>query len=379
MQYRDFGKAGWKISALSFGCMRLPILGEDRACIDQAQAARLIHTAVERGINYFDTAYPYHEGQSERFLGKTLHGDLRQKVKIATKMPVWLVKTAHDFQKYLDEQLQNLQTEQIDFYLLHGLNRKTWQAMLKLDVLDWLEAQIQRGTIGQIGFSFHDDLETFKQIVDIYPAWTFCQIQYNYLDICFQAGEAGLNYAASKGLSVNIMEPLLGGRLVTPPPAVQELFRAAPQPKRPVQWALEWLWNQPQVSTVLSGMSSLANLEENLAYAENARPGAFTLEDQAFISAVREKYLEIQPIPCTRCDYCAPSCPVGILIPRLLDMYTMATTYQMMDTARQEYQRMPDRKKADKCKGCQRCMERCPQKIEITYWLKEVHALLGST
>jgi predicted aldo/keto reductase-like oxidoreductase len=233
MQYRRFGKLDWKGSALGFGCMRFPIIGSERANIDEPEATRMLYYAIEHGVNYLDTAYTYHDGNSESFVGWVLTGSYRQKVRLATKLPCWKVEVPADFDRLLTEQLARLQTDHIDFYLLHGLDQKSWHKMRDMDVLEWAEGAIADGRIGHLGFSFHDEYVVFQEIVDAYDRWAFCQIQYNYMDVENQAGTKGLRYAASKGLAVVIMEPLLGGRLVDPPEPIQELWDTAAQKRAP--------------------------------------------------------------------------------------------------------------------------------------------------
>ena len=224
MQYRKFGKLDWTVSALGFGCMRLPVLDGKRNQIDIPTATRMIHSGIEGGINYIDTAYTYHDGESEKFVGSILTADHRRKVKLATKMPSWLIKEKGDFDLYFGEQLSRLQTERIDFYLVHALNETYWENLLQLGILDWLQKKRDKGLIGAIGFSFHDEFRVFMRIMDEFDNWDFCQIQYNYLDVDTQAGLRGLRYAADRGLAVIVMEPLLGGKLAVPPPAIQSIF-----------------------------------------------------------------------------------------------------------------------------------------------------------
>ncbi|NTU75942.1 MAG: aldo/keto reductase, partial [Anaerolineaceae bacterium] len=240
MNYRHFGQLDWQPSALGFGCMRFP-LQKDTEIIDEPQATRMLRDGIDQGINYIDTAYPYHNGQSEPFVGRALQDGYRQKVRLATKMPTWLTKTYQDFDKFLDKQLARLKTDHIDFYLLHALNQKRWEDLRELGVREWAEKAITSGKISTIGFSFHDMYPAFHQILNDYDKWTFCQIQYNYLDVDDQAGMQGLREAAAKGLAVVVMEPLLGGKLANPPAAVQEILDAAPVQRSPVDWALQWL------------------------------------------------------------------------------------------------------------------------------------------
>ena len=377
MEYRRFGKLDWKVSALGFGCMRLPTQGEDNSNIDEPEATRMLHYAIDHGVNYLDTAYPYHGGNSELFLGRALKGGYREKVKLATKLPCWKVEAAGDFDKFLNEQLGKLQTDHIDFYLLHGLNEKNWRKVRDLGVLDWSAGAIADGRIGHLGFSFHDKYEVFQEIVDAYDGWTFCQIQYNYMDVENQAGTKGLKYAASKGLAVVIMEPILGGRLVNPPQPIQHLWDTAANKRKPADWALQWLWNQPEVSVILSGMSTMQHVEENVASADASRVGALTEEELALVAQVSEKYRDLCPIPCTKCGYCMP-CPNGVNIPRNFEIYNEGVMYDKPDHARQAYnQWFPEPERADKCIQCRECEEKCPQDIPISEWMPLVHEVLG--
>lgn len=376
MQYRRFGKLDWKCSVLGFGCMRLPIQGEDKSNINEPEATKMLHYAIDHGVNYIDTAYPYHGGNSERFLGRALKGGYREKVRLATKLPCWLIESPKDFDKYLNEQLEKLQTNHIDFYLLHGLNQDRWNKMRDLDVLEWAEGAVADGRLGYIGFSFHDRYEVFKEIVDAYDKWTFCQIQYNYIDIENQAGTKGLKYAASKGLAVVIMEPILGGRLVSPPQPIQDLWDTAARKRTPADWALQWLWNQPEVSVVLSGMSTMQHVKENIASANASGIHTLTEEELALVAQVREKYQELCPIPCTKCGYCMP-CPNGVNIPRNLEIYNEGVMYDKPDHARQAYSWLSEDERASACIQCRECEEQCPQSIPISEWMPRIHEVLG--
>jgi predicted aldo/keto reductase-like oxidoreductase len=377
MQYRQFGKLDWQVSALGFGCMRLPTTG-DHADIDEAEAARMLHFAIDHGVNYIDTAYPYHGGNSERFVGKVLdEGNYREKVRLATKLPCWHVETASDFDRYLNEQLGKLQTDHIDFYLLHALNKNTWNKMRDLDIFPNAEKAIADGRIGHLGFSFHDTYEVFQEIVDGYDGWTFCQIQYNYMDIEEQAGTRGLKYAASKDLAVVIMEPIRGGRLVNPPPSIQSIWDTAKHKRTSADWALQWIWDHPEVSLALSGMSAMIHVEENLASADASAVNSLNEEDLELIGKVREKYRQLCPIPCTRCDYCMP-CPNGVSIPRVFEMYNDGTMYDKPDWVRNQYDHwLKPEERADNCIACQECEELCPQKIPISQWMPVVHDALA--
>ncbi len=264
MQYRRFGKLDWKVSALGFGCMRLPTIGEDRANIDEEKATAMVRYAIDHGVNYVDTAYPYHGGESERFVGRVLKDGYREKVHLATKMPMWAIQDASDPDRILNEQLEKLQVDYIDFYLFHGLRKPRWETVKQFDLLGWAEKALADGRIRHLGFSFHDNFDVFKEIIDSSDLWTFCQVQYNYVDINNQAGRKGVQYAASQGLGVVVMEPLLGGRLVDPPDPVKEIWDTAPVQRKPADWALQWVWNQPEVSVVLSGMNTMQHVTENV-------------------------------------------------------------------------------------------------------------------
>jgi predicted aldo/keto reductase-like oxidoreductase len=377
MQYRKFGKLDWQVSALGFGCMRLPTHGTP-ADINEPEATRMLYHAIDQGVNYLDTAYPYHGGQSELFVGRILKaGNYRQRVRLATKLPCWKVETEQDFDPLLNEQLSKLQTDHIDFYLLHGLNKDRWHKMRDLDVLDWANRAIASGRIGYLGFSFHDDYDAFQEIVDASDQWTFCQIQYNYMDIENQAGTRGLKYAASKGLAVVIMEPLLGGRLVNPPSPIQSLWDAAPVRRSPAGWALQWLWNQPEVSVVLSGMSEMSQVEDNLASAAVSGVGTLAAADLETVDEARQLYLSLSPIPCTKCQYCMP-CPNGVNIPRNFEIFNMGKMYDKFEAARGEYNHwLPEEERASKCIACLDCESLCPQSIQISEWMPIVHSVLG--
>src|SRR5512138_606557 len=365
MQYRKFGKLDWQASALGFGCMRLPTLDGKSSNIDQTKATDMIRRAIDAGVNYFDTAYVYHDQMSEVALGKALAGGYRERVHIATKSPIWLIRESADFDRLLDEQLRRLQTQTIDFYLLHALNRDSWAKIQKLDLLRRAEAAKADGRIRYIGFSFHDNLETFKQIVDGYADWDFCQIQYNYMDIAVQAGTEGLHYAASKGLAVVIMEPLLGGKLALDLPATRPLWASASQQRKPADWALQWLWNQPEVSVVLSGMSTLEQVEENIHSASLSGSGTLNPADVELVTKVRDVVNSLGPIPCTHCEYCLP-CPNGVDIPRNFDVYNQVLMYDALEDRRFEYKHwIPDDQKAAACIQCDECFSKCPQQIPI--------------
>jgi predicted aldo/keto reductase-like oxidoreductase len=376
MNYRRFGKLDWQASALGFGCMRLPTVGGDRSQIDEALATRMVRYAIDHGVNYLDTGYPYHGGESERFLGRALQDGYREKVRLATKLPVRMVERTEDFDRFLNEQLGKLQTEQIDYYLFHGLRTPRWQQVQELGLLREAERALADGRIRYLGFSFHDTFELFQEILDSYDGWTVCQFQYNYMNEDYQAGTAGLKYAASKGLATVIMEPLLGGKLADPPAPVQALWENAPRQRSGVEWALQWLWSKPEVSVVLSGMSAMEHVVENVASAGRSGIGLLGAEELALVERVRQKYDELCPIPCTACGYCMP-CPNGVDIPRVFATFNNGAMYNAFDEARHRYGRMPEESRASACIQCRECEELCPQDILISEWMTVVHQVLG--
>jgi predicted aldo/keto reductase-like oxidoreductase len=380
VQYRDFGTLEWKASALGFGCMRLPTLDgrPNSAEIDTEESIRMIRHAIDNGVNYLDTAYPYHEGQSELLVGKALQAGYRERVKISTKLPVWLVKSPEDFDRYLDEQLQKLQASYVDFYLLHALNQSVWQdVVLRHNLLAKAEAALADGRIRHLGFSFHGDYAAFCEIVNGSDLWTMCQIQYSYMDTDNQAGTRGLHLAAHKKLAVVIMEPLLGGRLADPPADIRELMQGFPTQRTPAEWALQWLWDQPGVSLVLSGMSNMSQVEQNLAFAEASRIGSFSPAETELIAEVRAKYLARTVVPCTRCGYCLP-CPNGIDIPGNLELFNYSHVHNDVMSAKFRYKvLMNDSQRASACTSCGSCEPLCPQKLEIPQWMAKVSVLLG--
>ncbi len=373
MQYREFGKLGWQVSTLGFGAMRLPILNGKQSDIDEPEATKMIRHAIDQGVNYIDTAYIYHGSKSESFLGKALQDGYREKVKLATKLPSWIVSTADDFDKYLDEQLGFLQTDTIECYLLHGLNDKQWPKLLDLGVLDWAERAKADGRIHHLGFSFHDHLDDFKEIIDAYDKWEFCQIQYNFMDIEFQAGKEGLLYAAEKGLGIIIMEPLRGGQFCRNlPDSVTDLWAKAPIQRSPTDWALQWLWNQPEISVVLSGMTTMKHVEENLESAGRAEAGSLSKQELAIVEEVRQEYLQATKIDCTSCKYCLP-CEANVNIPAIFQRYNDAYRYNDMNAAKRFYQVFLTNETADLCEECYECEEHCPQDIAIVEWLQQCH------
>jgi predicted aldo/keto reductase-like oxidoreductase len=370
MKYRKFGRLDWKVSALGFGAMRLPVIDGDSSKIDEAEAIKMIRYAIDHGVNYVDTAYPYHRGNSEILVGKALQDGYRERAKLATKMPTWMVKSQDDMDKYLDEQLKKLQTDHVDFYLLHGLQKERWSKLQELDVLAWAEKVLADGRIKHLGFSFHDTYDVFKEIIDAYDGWTFCQIQYNYLDKDYQAGTKGLKYAASRGLAVVIMEPIEGGMLaLVPPPEIQSVWDEAKVKRTPAEWALQWVWNQPEVSVVLSGMSTMEQVVENVESASRSDPGTLTEKELQLILRVSKKYREFGFIGCTACGYCQP-CPEGVAIPEIFSFSNEHSKKRGDQDAQQEVvkryaEAIPAENGAKRCARCGKCEDLCPQHLPI--------------
>jgi len=381
MLYRDFGKTKEKVSVLGFGCMRLPLKGDNPLDIDEETAINMLRSAIRQGINFIDTAYPYHGismdqgGASEPFLAKALEDGYRKKVKIATKLPSWAVETREDMDRFLDEQLRRLETDCIDFYMVHGINKSYWENLKELGFEEFLDEAITDGRIKHAGFSFHDRIELFKEVVDHYD-WSFCMIQFNYLDDEYQAGEEGLEYASARGLGVAVMEPLRGGHLAANIPAeVQKLFDEAETKSSPAQWALRWVWNHPEVSVVISGMSTMEQVQENLKIAQEAHPNMLTDPELDITKQAKSIFEKKVKINCTDCGYCLP-CPSGVNIPENFAKYNDYFLFgnpEMKDLYKFNYHTfMPETEHAAVCSECGICEEHCPQGIRIIQELKEV-------
>lgn len=374
MQYRN-DQTGRPISLLGYGCMRFTRKG---AGIDLEKAEREVLAAIGAGVNYFDTAYIY--PGSEAALGEILdRNHCRDQVRIATKLPQYLVRGKGDFERYFSEELRRLRTDHVDFYLMHMLTDvESWHKLEAAGVREWLDAKRAAGQIGQVGFSFHGNTEMFKKLLEVYP-WNFCQIQYNYLDEHSQAGRAGLEAAAAKGLPVIIMEPLRGGKLVNLlPPEAKRLFAESPRGWTPAEWALRWLWDQPAVTCVLSGMNDLKMIEENCRIADEVQPGALTKEDFALLERVKTAIQQRVKAPCTGCGYCMP-CPKGVDIPGAFRCYNEMFT-EHKRTGRREYWQVVGLRKepafATQCVGCGKCESHCPQHLPIRALLKEADRAL---
>jgi len=366
------------LSILGFGCMRLPVTKGGH--IDERQATEMLRYAIDHGVNYVDTAYPYHNGESEPFVGRALQGGYREKVNLATKLPSWLIKSREDMDRYLDEQLKRLQTDHIDFYLVHGLMKPFWESLRSLGVTGFLDDAIADGRIKYAGFSFHDELALFKEIVDFYD-WSFCQIQYNFMDELNQAGTEGLRYASDRGLGIVIMEPLRGGMLTKDIPSINEVWKKAPVQRSLSEWALRWVWNHPEVTVVLSGMSSFEQVQQNVAYAEGGFANSLSQEELDLFTDAETEYKNRIKVPCTGCRYCLP-CTSNVSIPECFEMYNQGCMFDAPDVASINYGFLGGMLTgnpgfASQCQECGDCEEKCPQGIPIREHLKKVADYFG--
>lgn len=359
--------------------MRLPSVGGDPANIDEAESIKMLRYAIDHGVNYLDLGYPDDRQRHKRltrWLSRALQEGYRQKIKVVANLPAFLINASGDFQCYLNEQLEWLPADRIDFCLLGGLNRDTWPRLQGLDVLRWAEGAMADGQIGNLGFSFHDDFQVLRDILNDYDKWAVCQFQYSYMDVDHQPGVSGLKYAAEKGLAVVVAEPLRGGRLTQKPPeSVARVWAGASQKRTLAEWGLRWVWNHPDVSSVVCDMSTMEQVVENIALADDAEPGSLTVPEQVLVSQVREAYRKLRPIPCTTCRACMP-CPQGIDVPRIFELYNDAIMYGDIETARSIYR--TERHCIDSCTECGSCVNTCARQMAILDWLKKVPELFNA-
>ena len=396
------GSLGWDVSVLGFGAMRLPTkqvkdekTQELKNIIEENEAIKMIRYAIDNGVNYIDTAYPYHGGESEVLVGKALKDGYREKVHLTTKLPMWMVKKTEDFDEFLNQQIKRLQTNP-DFYLFHGLNKEEFEKIKKLNLIKKMEQAKAKGLIKHIGFSFHDKFEVFKEIIDFYN-WDCCQIQFNYLDIDYQAGTKGLEYAGAKNIAVIIMEPIRGGKLTLPDDKldskaeIKEVLEASKVKRRMADWALQFVWNHAEVSVVLSGMSMMQHVIENIDSASKSGVNSLTDDELNTISNLGKAYDKYIVVPCTNCGYCKP-CPNDVSIPFILGLLNEVAYWG--ESSRQKYTSFYNyltktqkdieekRSKGEKiggaailCIQCEECLDKCPQQIEIPDFMEKANEI----
>ncbi|GHU49121.1 aldo/keto reductase [Clostridia bacterium] len=375
MKYRTFNKTGEQVSLLAFGAMRLPVIDRDMTKIDEPLAIDMIRKAIDAGVNYVDTAYPYHGGVSEVIVGKALADGYREKVLIADKYPTWFTESENSVSHFLDEQLKRLSTDVIDIYLIHGINKSNWELVKAHNILRALEKEKTAGKIKHIGFSYHDDPEFFKEVIDAYP-WEICQIQLNFMDKNFQAGVDGLKYAAEKGIPVVVMEPLKGGKLTDSiPPSVTKLWEQAGEVCSPAEWAFKWVADFPEVLTILSGMSTMEQVEENLRILSDLEANNLTEKERALIDAVSAEYNSLIPYSCTACGYCLP-CPSNIPIPQIIEQRNEWEIYKNPKIKSIFRMWTPKEHYPSNCTKCGACEEKCPQALPISDIMAEAAAIL---
>jgi len=371
MNTRLYGKTGYKVSALGMGCMRLPrIYKNGQATVDLEKAFEMIRYCVEHGVNYFDTAFGYHNQTSESVLGEALDGGLREKVKIVTKQPFFAMKTQSDIRRNLENTLKKLRTDYIDVYLVHNIHAACWDEIQRRKIFEEYEKFRDEGMIKAIGFSYHGGFPLFREVLNAYP-WDMCQVLQNLLDVDKEATEEAITLAGEKGCALAIMEPLRGGNLVQTPNAVKELYDNFPVKRTPVEWAFRHLLNYPQVSVILSGMSTLEQIKENIEIFSkpDAVPGCISEEEKTLLTKVKAVYDSIVTIPCTDCEYCMP-CPHGVNIPLVFSLYNDAFRFERVEQSKRKYWFISKDEGADRCEACGECESKCPQSIEIIEQLK---------
>lgn len=367
MEYRKFENLGVSPSLLGFGCMRFPQTADGN--IDEAKAESMLDRALKAGVTYIDTAYPYHNGDSEPFVGRVLKKYDRKSFYLATKLPVWNVKTLDDAKRIFQEQLDRLEVDYVDFYLLHCLDKEKWQNVLDLGIIPYMEEMKKEGKIKFFGFSFHDDFETFKTIAT-YRKWDFCQIQYNYVDTDIQAGDKGYELTEELGIPLVIMEPVKGGSLATLPDAVTEPFKDYKPNASISSWALRWVASKPNVKVVLSGMTTMEQVEDNLNTFENFTP--LNLKEKEIVADVASAIKQRTKNGCTGCAYCMP-CPFGVNIPQNFRIWNDLSMYENKEQAKRAYfNDLAEDARADQCQKCGKCEEVCPQAMSIRDDLERV-------
>ncbi|MHA1739681.1 MAG: aldo/keto reductase [Candidatus Heimdallarchaeota archaeon] len=388
MKYRKFGSLDFEVSALGFGAMRLPSRLGMLGGVKKKEAITILRSAIDQGVNYIDTAWPYALGGSEKVLGEALKDGYREKVFLVTKSPIFILRKPEDFDKYLQQQLDRLQVDYVDAYLFHGLSRSRLKKVKELGLMKKMEEAKEKGLVKYIGFSFHDTVSVFKEIIDMYD-WDLCQIQYNYMDTAFQAQTEGLEYAHEKGIATVIMEPVRGGLLANPPQEAIDIMNKSKTKRTPVDWALQFLWNLPEVSTVISGMGTQQMVDENCQSADNSGINTLSEDDLKIIDELVEVFRRSILVPCTSCQYCMP-CTSGVNIPdnfAMLNNFNHSTGRLRRFLARRKYKQLASEEEdldlknpngnATFCTECMECVDKCPQEIAIPEELKKVQKILG--
>jgi predicted aldo/keto reductase-like oxidoreductase len=393
MKYRKMGSLNWEVSALGFGTMRFPML--DKTTVDKEEAIKMIRYAIDNGVNYIDTAYPYHNGESEVIVGKALQNGYRERVHLTTKLPIWLVKRREDFDKFLSEQIERLQTKP-DIYLFHGLNDQRLEKIKKLKLFEKMELAKNNGLFKYVGFSFHDTFNVFKKIIDYYK-WDCCQIQFNYLDVEYQAGIKGVRYAGDKKIALIIMEPIRGGQLAVPKdkldskPEIKAALTKSKINKTMADLALQFVWHYQEVSVALSGMSKMQHVKENIKSANTSGTNHLTKEELQIISELREAYNKYNLVSCTSCKYCLP-CPNNVSIPWVFRLLNEISYWgkerkerikffynRMAKTLEELEKKLADGDEVDGaatlCVQCGECLDKCPQKIDIPDVMEKINAI----
>ena len=368
MNYRSLSKKiEFKPSALGFGLMRLP-LKEDNTP-DVEEAVKMVRYAVDNGVNYLDTAYMYHGGESEKIMANVLKDGYRKKVRIADKMPLWMVKEESDLDKIFFDQMKKLEVDKIDFYLLHALSKESIPLFKRFNLIDWMKKKKNDGLIDYMGFSFHDKYPIFKKIIDL-TDWDVCLMQFNIIDIKHQAGLKGLEYAHDRGVGIIVMEALRGGQLtMSVPHDIKKMWANMAKlcdmkEYNPAQFMLNYVWNYYQVGCVISGMSNMEQVKQNLEYAKNSVPDSITEPLHRLYKDIRKAYLDKIVINCTKCDYCK-ICPQKIAIPYIFDQTNEISRYQSSRTPMFRYNFLEESQRANKCTNCRKCVSMCPQKLDI--------------
>jgi predicted aldo/keto reductase-like oxidoreductase len=370
MKYRKFGRLDWQVSALGFGLEKLPS--------NESEAIKMLRLAIDGGVNLIDAGSPL-DYEVDKHLSSLLRDALkdgyRQKVKIVATLPSHKIKSAQDFDRYLEELLKWLHEDGVDFLLLGGLNRERWPRLVEINVLDWVEKALASKKFGHIGFFFNDQYRFLREIIEAYDNWTCCQYHYSYMNIDHHLGVTGLAYSAEKGLGVIIDRPLLGGRLTKKPAeSVAKVWSEASPERSPAEWGLRWVWNHIDISSVVVDMSNLEQVKETLALADEAEAGSFSVPEELVISKVREAYRALKPLPCTACRGCMP-CPQGIDAPRIFEIYNDAVMYDDVETAREIYRL--EKHNIDSCDECGKCTDRCGFNYPIPEWLKQARQTLA--